>query len=98
MKTEPTNAAQDLQATREKIADNLAAATEGATKFVKDLGARSLHDAREALSDARVAVSDGGEEVAGMARAFVRDHPIKALSIAVAAGLLAGVLLTRRSP
>ena len=98
MKIEPTTIAQDLQATREKVAENLAAAAGDAARYVKDLSARSLHDASEVFSDARVAVSDGGEEVAGMARAFVRDHPIKALSVAVATGLLIGLLATRRSP
>jgi ElaB/YqjD/DUF883 family membrane-anchored ribosome-binding protein len=36
--------------------------------------------------------------VAGMASAFVRAHPMKALGIAAAVGLLLGVLASRRSP
>jgi ElaB/YqjD/DUF883 family membrane-anchored ribosome-binding protein len=33
-----------------------------------------------------------------MASAFVRAHPMKALGIAAAVGLLLGVLASRRSP
>jgi ElaB/YqjD/DUF883 family membrane-anchored ribosome-binding protein len=98
MKSEITSAAQDLQSTREKMTDDLSAAAGGAARFVKDLGARSLHDAGEMLSDARAATAAGTEEVAGMASAFVRAHPMKALAVAAAAGLLIGVLASRRAP
>jgi ElaB/YqjD/DUF883 family membrane-anchored ribosome-binding protein len=98
MKSEITTTAQDLQSTREKMAENLSAAAGGAARFVKDLSARSLHDAGEMLSDARSATAAGTEEVAGMASAFVRAHPMKALGIAAAIGLLLGVFASRRSP
>jgi ElaB/YqjD/DUF883 family membrane-anchored ribosome-binding protein len=98
MKSDITTAVQDLQSTREKVTDNLSAAAGGAARFVKDLSARSLHDAGEMLSDARTATAAGTEEVAGMASAFVRAHPVKALGIAAAVGLLLGVYASRRSP
>jgi ElaB/YqjD/DUF883 family membrane-anchored ribosome-binding protein len=62
-----------------------------------DLAHRALQ-ARDAVLDAGHAMSDRGAEVLSAAETFTRREPVKALSIALAVGALAVLILTSNRP
>jgi ElaB/YqjD/DUF883 family membrane-anchored ribosome-binding protein len=85
-----------LQASRDKLAQDIAAVAAEAADLLKDATGRGLGRAQDALDEARTALRDGGSEVAGAARAYAQAHPLKTLGVAAAAGLVLGLLLARR--
>jgi ElaB/YqjD/DUF883 family membrane-anchored ribosome-binding protein len=56
----------------------------------------SLAAAKVKLGDAESALRDKTKEAAKAADEFVEDHPWKAVGIAAGAGLLLGILISRR--
>ena len=59
------------------------------------IGAK-LTEARSRLDDARIAVTDKAKAVADSTHEYVEDNPWKVVGVAVAIGLLIGVLVSRR--
>jgi ElaB/YqjD/DUF883 family membrane-anchored ribosome-binding protein len=84
-----------LSASREKLSKDIAAAAGNATELLKNLGERKLDSAKEALAEARSAVTDEARHAAGSAESYVRAHPWKAMGVAASAGLLLGLVLAR---
>ena len=80
----------------EKIAADLAAVAAEAGDLVRNVSARNLRRAQVALADARAALRDGGNELAGGAGDYVRAHPLQALGAAAVAGMVLGALIARR--
>jgi ElaB/YqjD/DUF883 family membrane-anchored ribosome-binding protein len=85
-----------LQASRDKLAQDIAAVAAEAAELLKDASERGLGRAQEALDEARSALRDGGSEIAGATRAYVQAHPLQTVGIAAVAGLVLGLLLARR--
>ena len=95
MKPTSTGDTPNLQASRDKLAQDIAAVAEAAD-LLKDAGGRGFGRVQEALDDARAALRDGGGEMAGATRAYVQARPLQTLGIAAATGLVLGLLLARR--
>jgi ElaB/YqjD/DUF883 family membrane-anchored ribosome-binding protein len=55
-----------------------------------------LTEARSRLDDARIAVTDNARSVANSTHEYVEDNPWKVAGVALAVGLLIGVLASRR--
>ncbi len=85
-----------LQASREKLVQDIAAVAAEVADLVTGASERSLERAQDALDEARSALRDGGREVAGATRAYVQANPLQTLGFAAAAGLVVGLLLARR--
>jgi ElaB/YqjD/DUF883 family membrane-anchored ribosome-binding protein len=86
----------DLQASRDKLAQDIAAVASEAADLLKDLSSRGLGRAQAALDEAREAMRSGSSDVAGVTRAYVQANPLQTLGLAAAAGLVLGLLFTRR--
>jgi ElaB/YqjD/DUF883 family membrane-anchored ribosome-binding protein len=96
MKPTPTSDAPSLQASRDKLVQDIAAVATEAADLFKDAGGQGLGRAQDALDEARAALREGGSELAGATRAYVQAHPLQTLGVAAAAGLVLGLLLARR--
>ena len=81
-------------------AEELLKATTGATgeriSAARARAEETLKAAREKLSGLDDAVMDQAKEAARAADEYVREHPWGAVGIAAVAGLLVGVMLSRR--
>lgn len=79
-----------------------ASGASGATSTPEELSAaraliaERLRQTRSRLVEARAAVADKAKCTAQATDAYVKDHPWQVLGVAAAAGVLAGVLLSRR--
>ncbi|MBN9424450.1 MAG: DUF883 family protein [Candidatus Accumulibacter sp.] len=62
----------------------------------RTLIAERLRQTRTRLVEARAVVADKAKCTAQATDAYVKDHPWQMLGVAAAAGVLAGVLLSRR--
>lgn len=81
-------------------ADNLlkevtTSTAEGWEAACTQIGAK-LTEARSRLEDARIAVTDNAKSVADSTHEYVEDNPWKIAGVALAVGLLIGVLVSRR--
>lgn len=85
-----------LDASRARLAQDIAAIAAEAAELLKDTSGHNLRRAQEALARARAAIRSGASEAAQTTGEVVQSHPLQALGIAAAVGLLAGVLLARR--
>lgn len=88
-------AAATLQATRDKLSSNITEAAHEAGDVFKDLAARKLNAARDALSDAQHVATGGARQLVGAADRYVHQHPWQAMGAAAVAGMVL-VLLARR--
>ncbi|MGH7742555.1 MAG: DUF883 family protein [Candidatus Eiseniibacteriota bacterium] len=81
-------------------AEELVKATAGATgeriAAVRARAEERLQSARQRLGNLEGAALDQAKEAARSADEYVRDHPWGAVGIAAVAGLLVGVLISRR--
>ena len=81
-------------------AEELLKATAGATgeriSAARARAEQTLRSAREKLAELDDAVIDQAKEAARSADAYVREHPWGAVGVAAVAGLLLGVLISRR--
>lgn len=73
-----------------------AAATAEEISAARTLVAEKLRQTRSRLVEARAVVADKAKCTAQATDAYVKDHPWQVLGVAAAAGVLAGVLLSRR--
>lgn len=64
--------------------------------LVKDFGTHNLQTARQALAHAQEVLTDGAKQYASATDGYVRANPWTVLGGAAAAGLLIGMLLSRR--
>ena len=93
-KTPPDTAS--LQASRDKLAQDIAAVAAEAADMLKEARELGVGRAQDALDEARAALRDGGSQLAGTTRAYVQAHPLQALTAAAVTGLVVGLLLARR--
>ena len=81
-------------------AEELLKATTGATgeriTAARARAEETLRAARQKLADLEDAVVDQAKEAARAADEYVREHPWGAVGIAAVAGLLLGVMISRR--
>lgn len=86
----------DLDASREKIAADLAAAAAEAADPLRNVSARNLRRVQVALADARTALRESSNDAVSGAGDYVRAHPLQAIGAAVVAGMVLGVVIARR--
>jgi ElaB/YqjD/DUF883 family membrane-anchored ribosome-binding protein len=96
MKNELEIGTEALSASRDTLSKDIVALAGEASNLLKSFSGQKLDSAKEALSGAQSAVSDGAKEFAGVANEYVNTHPWKAMGAAAAAGVLLGLLLARR--
>ncbi len=90
---------KDLRLVMEDAEDLLKATAGQAGEKVASVRARaedSIRAAREALAEAGDDAIERGREAAESADAYVHEHPWTAIGIAAAAGLVVGLLLSRK--
>jgi ElaB/YqjD/DUF883 family membrane-anchored ribosome-binding protein len=95
MKQEQTGA-QALIDSGNKLSQDLRDTAGEAGDLLKGYGKDKLQEAREALTEAHAAATDGAKQLQGVADEFVHAHPWKAVGAAAAAGLIVGLLVARR--
>jgi ElaB/YqjD/DUF883 family membrane-anchored ribosome-binding protein len=88
LKTVVEDAEELLRATAGQTGEKIAAARERAED--------SLYAARERLGEMQKELIDQTRELAESADSYVRKNPWQAVGIAAAAGLVVGLLITRR--
>jgi ElaB/YqjD/DUF883 family membrane-anchored ribosome-binding protein len=88
LKVVVADAEELLRATASQAGEKVAAARERIQA--------SLASAKVKLSDAERALLEKTKEAAKATDEFVQDHPWKAVGIAAGAGLLLGILISRR--
>jgi ElaB/YqjD/DUF883 family membrane-anchored ribosome-binding protein len=90
------SAGTETLASKERLGKDVAGMVNQAGEIIKDYGSRKLSSAKETLSEAQSVVSDRARQYADITDEYVRANPWKALGVAAAAGVLVGILLTRR--
>jgi ElaB/YqjD/DUF883 family membrane-anchored ribosome-binding protein len=96
MNMQHTTTDAGLEAGRARLAQDIAAIASEAAELIKDTSGHNLRLAKEALAKARTAIRGGSKDAAEATGEFVHSHPLQAIGVAAAIGLLAGVLLARR--
>lgn len=110
MTTELTIGHQAVQARKQRLVNDLKNAVGDAEDLLKEVAnysneefsaARSriegkLQEARSRLHDARALVSRKACSAADATQEYVMENPLKVVGVAVAAGVLAAFLLSRR--
>ena len=99
MESDVMKGSEGFQARRDKMARSIEGTAADAGEMVKDVGNRlgtKIQGARQSLTQAQDAVSDGARQAAEFTDEYVRMNPWKSLGIAAAAGLLIGILMARR--
>jgi len=110
MNTAPYASDDTVEARKEKLVKDLKGVIADADDLLNDLAhstteefaaARTkiegkLSGARSRLADARSAVTDKARVAADATQEYVTENPWKVVGVAAAAGLLIGVLLSRR--
>jgi ElaB/YqjD/DUF883 family membrane-anchored ribosome-binding protein len=99
MESDVMKSPEGLQRRSEKMARSIEGTAAEAGEMVRDAGNRigaKMQNARQSLTQAQTAVSDGARQAAEFTDEYVRMNPWKSLGIAAAAGLLIGILMARR--
>ena len=99
MESDVMKSPEGLQRRTDKMARSIEGTAAEAGEMVRDAGNRigaKMQNARQSLTQAQTAVSDGARQAAEFTDEYVRMNPWKSLGIAAAAGLLIGILMTRR--
>lgn len=110
MKTELIAQQETVEGTKHKLVTDIRSVVDDANNLLKkvntstaegweaartQIGAK-LTETRSRLDDARSAVADNAKAVANSAHEYVEDNPWKVAGLALAVGLLIGVLASRR--
>ena len=96
MENELNVGTEAYQGNKERLSRDIGGMVSQASEVVKDYGTRKLATAKETLSQAQSVVSDTAKQYADVTDEYVRANPWKALGVAAAAGVLVGILLSRR--
>jgi ElaB/YqjD/DUF883 family membrane-anchored ribosome-binding protein len=99
MESDVMKSPEGLQRRTDKMARSIEGTAAEAGEMVRDAGNRigaKVQNARQSLTQAQTAVSDGARQAAEFTDEYVRMNPWKSLGIAAAAGLLIGILMARR--
>jgi ElaB/YqjD/DUF883 family membrane-anchored ribosome-binding protein len=99
MESDVMKSPEGLQRRTDKVARSIEGTAADAGEMARDMGNRvgaKVQNARQSLTQAQTAVSDGARQAAEFTDEYVRMNPWKSLGIAAAAGLLIGILMARR--
>lgn len=99
MESDVMKSPEGLQRRTEKVARSIEGTAADAGEMMRDVGNRvgaKMQNARQSLTQAQTAVTDSAKQAAEFTDEYVRMNPWKSLGIAAAAGLLIGILMTRR--
>ncbi len=99
MESDVMKSPEGLQRRTDKMARSMESTAAEAGEMVRDVGNRigaKVQNARQSLTQAQTAVTDGARQAAEFTDEYVRMNPWKSLGIAAAAGLLIGILMARR--
>jgi len=99
MESDVMKSPEGLQRRSDKVARSIEGTAADAGEMVRVAGNRigaRMQNARQSLTQAQTAVSDGARQAAEFTDEYVRMNPWKSLGIAAAAGLLIGILMSRR--
>lgn len=96
MENELNVGTETYQSNKEKLSRDIGGMVSEASEAIKDYGTRKLATAKETLGQAQSVVSDTAKQYADVTDEYVRANPWKALGVAAAAGVLVGILLSRR--
>jgi ElaB/YqjD/DUF883 family membrane-anchored ribosome-binding protein len=99
MESDLMKSPEGLQRRSDKVARSIEGTAAEAGEMVRDVGNRvsaKMQNARQSLTQAQTAVTDGARQAAEFTDEYVRMNPWKSLGIAAAAGLLIGILMSRR--
>jgi ElaB/YqjD/DUF883 family membrane-anchored ribosome-binding protein len=110
MKTEMIAQQETVEGTKHTLLKDIRSVVDDADQLLKkattstadgweaartQVGAK-LTEVRSRLDDARIAVTDNAKSVADSTHEYVADNPWKVAGVALAVGLLIGVLASRR--
>lgn len=99
MESDVMKSPEGLQRRTDKVARSIEGTAADAGEMMRDVGNRvgaKMQNARQSLTQAQTAVTDGARQAAEFTDEYVRMNPWKSLGIAAAAGLLIGILMARR--
>ena len=99
MESDLMKSPEGLQRRTDKVARGIEGTASDAGEMVRDVGNKigaRMQTARQQLTQAQSAVTDGAKQAAEFTDEYVRMNPWKSLGIAAAAGLLIGILMARR--
>jgi len=96
MNNELNTGTRALEASRDRLAKDIADVAGDASDVLKNFSERKLDSAKGALSQAQAAVTDSAREFSSVANEYVHEHPWKAMGAAAVAGVVLGLLLSRR--
>ncbi len=84
---------------KEKLAHGIQGVVANAGDLMKDVGSRvdrTVEEARAALAQAPAQVSGMAKHAAGVTDEYVRENPWTTIGVVAAAGVLIGLLMSRR--
>jgi ElaB/YqjD/DUF883 family membrane-anchored ribosome-binding protein len=87
------------QGKKEKLAQDIQGVVSNAGDMVKDVGSRverGVEGARAALAQAPSQVSGMARQAADITDEYVRENPWKSIGLVAAAGVILGMLMSRR--
>jgi ElaB/YqjD/DUF883 family membrane-anchored ribosome-binding protein len=96
MENQMNTAADTFNAGKERVAKDIGGMVSEASELLKTYGGKHLETAKASLSQAQAVVTDTAKQYADVTDEYVHSNPWKALGIAAAAGVLVGILLSRR--
>ena len=96
MKQSHPDATSSLQASGDKLAQDIAAVATEAADLIHGASKRGIGRAQDALAEARSELRDRSQRLTGSTRTYVQERPLQTLGLAAAAGLVIGLLLARR--
>ncbi len=86
----------DLQTSRDKITHDLANSAREAGELVRNLGTQTLESAKGAVVDAKAAAEGSVADLRFATQDYVHSYPWRAIGAAAVAGLVVGLLVSRR--
>jgi ElaB/YqjD/DUF883 family membrane-anchored ribosome-binding protein len=96
MKHQITTDLANLDASRARLAQDIATIAGEAADLLKNASGHNLRRAQEALTRAHAAIRSGSSDAAEATGDYVDAHPWQAIGLAAFVGVLAGVLFARR--
>jgi len=87
---------ESLLRREEKIVNEIGEMANDATNLVKNFTTQKFERAKASLAQAQSSITDGAKHYASSTDNYVHTNPWTSLGIAVAGGLLIGMLIARR--
>jgi ElaB/YqjD/DUF883 family membrane-anchored ribosome-binding protein len=81
---------------KERLGKDINGMVTEASELLKTYGGKKLESAKQTFTQAQTVVGDTYKQYADVTDEYVHANPWKALGIAAAAGVLVGILMSRR--